>query len=132
MRIIGVLDIAGGVAVRGKGGRRAEYVPFKGCLSPGFDPYWIARHMRRKLGLRELYVADLDALTGRPPHPASFYESLRAEGLRLLIDHGMLLNEIAPAELARMKDAVKPVTEKYAAQLDPALVKAFYAELEKT
>ncbi len=51
---------------------------------------------------------------------------------KVLTDHGMLLNEIAPAELARMKDAVKPVTEKYAAQLDPALVKAFYAELEKT
>ena len=51
---------------------------------------------------------------------------------KVLTDHGMLLNEIAPAELARMKDAVKPVTDKYAAQLDPALVKAFHAELEKT
>ncbi|MBS1229109.1 MAG: transporter substrate-binding protein [Proteobacteria bacterium] len=51
---------------------------------------------------------------------------------KVLTDHGMLLNEIAPAELARMKDAVKPVTDKYAAQLDQALVKAFYAELEKT
>ena len=49
-----------------------------------------------------------------------------------MTDHGMQLNEIAPAELARMRDAVKPVTEKYAAQLDPELVKAFNAELEKT
>ena len=31
-----------------------------------------------------------------------------------------------------MKAVAKPVTEKYAAQLDPALVKAFYAELERT
>ena len=31
-----------------------------------------------------------------------------------------------------MRDAVKPVTDKYAAQLDPALVKAFQAELERT
>jgi len=51
---------------------------------------------------------------------------------KVLIEHGMVLNDIAPAELQRMKDAVKPVTDKYAAQLDPALVKAFYAELEKT
>ena len=58
--------------------------------------------------------------------------AMTAKSRKVLIDHGMLLNEIAPAELARMKDAVKPVTEKYAAQLDPALVKAFYAELEKT
>jgi len=47
---------------------------------------------------------------------------MTAKSRKVLIDHGMLLNEIAPAELARMKDAVKPVTEKYAAQLDPALV----------
>ena len=51
---------------------------------------------------------------------------------KVMIDHGMQLNEIAPAELARMRDAVKPVTDKYAAQLDPALVKAFHAELERT
>ena len=51
---------------------------------------------------------------------------------KVMIEHKMQLNEIAPAELARMKDAVKPVTDKYAGQLDPALVKAFYAELEKT
>ena len=51
---------------------------------------------------------------------------------KVMTDHGMQLNEIAPAELARMRDAVKPVTDKYAAQLDPALVKAFQAELERT
>lgn len=50
---------------------------------------------------------------------------------KVLTDRGMQLNEIAPAELARMKEVVKPVTDKYAAQLDPALVKAFYAELDK-
>ena len=57
---------------------------------------------------------------------------MTAKSRKVLIDHGMLLNEIAPAELARMRDAVKPVTDKYAAQLDQGLVKAFYAELEKT
>ena len=51
---------------------------------------------------------------------------------KTMTEHGMALNEIAPAELERMKAVVKPVTEKYAAQLDPALVKAFYAELERT
>ena len=51
---------------------------------------------------------------------------------KVMTDHGMQLNEIAPAEIARMRDAVKPVTDKYAAQLDPELVKVFRAELEKT
>ncbi len=51
---------------------------------------------------------------------------------KVMLDNGMKLNDIAPAEMARMRDAVKPVTDKYAAKLDPELVKAFYAELEKT
>ena len=51
---------------------------------------------------------------------------------KVMTEHGMQLNEIAPAELARMREAVKPVTDKYAAQLDPELVKAFHVELEKT
>ncbi|MDR1708723.1 MAG: TRAP transporter substrate-binding protein [Candidatus Accumulibacter sp.] len=51
---------------------------------------------------------------------------------KVMTDHGMVLNEIEPAEMARLRDAAKPVTEKYAKQLDPELVKAFYAELEKT
>lgn len=50
---------------------------------------------------------------------------------KVMTDHGMQLNEIAPAELARMKEAVKPVVDKYAAQLEPALIKAFNAELER-
>lgn len=58
--------------------------------------------------------------------------AMTAKSRKVLTDHGMVLNEIAPAELARMKEAVKPVTDKYAAQLDPALVKAFQAELERT
>ena len=49
-----------------------------------------------------------------------------------LTDAGMKLNEIAPSEIERMKAVAKPVTDKYAGQLDPALVKAFYAELERT
>ena len=51
---------------------------------------------------------------------------------KVLTDHGMQLNEIAPTEIARMKEAVKPVTDKYTSQLDPALIRAFQAELERT
>lgn len=49
-----------------------------------------------------------------------------------MVKNGMLLNELAPNELERLKQAVRPVTEKYAAALDPELVKAYYAELERT
>jgi tripartite ATP-independent transporter DctP family solute receptor len=48
-----------------------------------------------------------------------------------LIKHGMQINDIAPAELQRMRDKVKPVVDKYAAQVGEPLVKEFQAELEK-
>lgn len=58
--------------------------------------------------------------------------AMTAKSREVLVKNGMQLNDIAPAELARMKDAVKPVTDKYAAQVDPALVKQFQSELERT
>jgi tripartite ATP-independent transporter DctP family solute receptor len=48
-----------------------------------------------------------------------------------LVKHGMQVNDLAPAELARMRDKVKPVIDKYTAQVGEGLVKEFYAELEK-
>ncbi len=44
---------------------------------------------------------------------------------------GMQVNEIAPAELARMRDKVKPVAEKFSADYDPATVKLFNSELDR-
>jgi tripartite ATP-independent transporter DctP family solute receptor len=48
-----------------------------------------------------------------------------------LIKSGMQINDIAPEEIARMRDKVKPVIDKYSSQVGEALVKALYAELEK-
>jgi tripartite ATP-independent transporter DctP family solute receptor len=44
---------------------------------------------------------------------------------------GMVYNDIAPAELARMRAAVKPVYDKFAASYDPAVVNLFKTELER-
>jgi phosphoribosylformimino-5-aminoimidazole carboxamide ribotide isomerase len=88
VRIIGVLDIRGGVAVRGVGGRREEYRPVSSVLCPGSQPLALARAMRQELGLAELYVADLDAIAGSPPD-VQLYEALAREGFRLLVDCGV-------------------------------------------
>ncbi len=48
-----------------------------------------------------------------------------------LVKNGMLVNDIAPQELERMREKVKPVIEKYSAQVGQPLVSEFYAELEK-
>ena len=44
---------------------------------------------------------------------------------------GMQFNELAPAELARMRAEVKPIYEKFSASYDPAVVTLFKSELER-
>ena len=44
---------------------------------------------------------------------------------------GMQYNQISPAEQKRMAQIAKPVTEKYAASYDPAIVKLYNAELAR-
>ena len=48
-----------------------------------------------------------------------------------LIRSGMQINDIAPEEIERMRAAVQPVIDKYTPQVGDALVKEFFAELEK-
>jgi tripartite ATP-independent transporter DctP family solute receptor len=44
---------------------------------------------------------------------------------------GMQFNEVSPAEQARMRAIAQPVTQKFAASYDPAIVKLYEAELAK-
>jgi tripartite ATP-independent transporter DctP family solute receptor len=44
---------------------------------------------------------------------------------------GMQFNELAPADYARMQDAVKPVIEKFSSEYDPERVKLFNNELAR-
>ena len=44
---------------------------------------------------------------------------------------GMLYNDIAPAEMAKMRAEVKPVYDKFAASYDPAVMTLFKSELER-
>ncbi|MDM0078787.1 TRAP transporter substrate-binding protein [Variovorax sp. J2P1-59] len=44
---------------------------------------------------------------------------------------GMAYNDVAPAETDRMRSLVKPVTDKFAASYDPAIVKLYNDELAR-
>ena len=44
---------------------------------------------------------------------------------------GMQFNDVAPAELARMRQIAFPVTQKFAATYDPAIVKLYNEELAR-
>jgi TRAP-type transport system periplasmic protein len=48
-----------------------------------------------------------------------------------LIKSGMQINDVPPEEIARMREKVKPVIDKYTSQVGEALVKQFDAELAK-
>ncbi|MGH8354158.1 MAG: TRAP transporter substrate-binding protein, partial [Pseudomonas sp.] len=56
----------------------------------------------------------------------------RQEKAYAALKESMQVNEIAPAELERFRERVQPVIERFAKDLDPALVKAMYEEIAKT
>lgn len=101
MRLIPVLDLMGGRAVRARRGERATYAPAGSVLAPAAAPgdaLALARAFRVVLGLDECYVADLDAITGGAPQRL-LLRQLAGLGARLLVDGGI-------ATPARARDAL--------------------------
>jgi phosphoribosylformimino-5-aminoimidazole carboxamide ribotide isomerase len=95
-RVIPVLDLKEGQAVHAVGGDRAHYRPLRTRLHAGSDPVGIASGFRDALDLRELYLADLDAIAGKPPS-ASLYKAIGALGIDLWVDAGIRdRNGLAP------------------------------------
>lgn len=123
--MIGVIDLMGGVAVRAAGGRRDEYRPIQSRLCESADPRRVGAAFRERYGISRLYVADLDAILGRPSN-AKVLAGLAADGFRLAVDAGLRTAEDAdwlmdvgtevvvagletlsrPAELARVVERI--------------------------
>jgi phosphoribosylformimino-5-aminoimidazole carboxamide ribotide isomerase len=85
VRVVGVLDLRGGVAVHAVRGERASYRPVQGRLAPSADPLALARGFGA-IGGREVYVADLDAIGGGDLQ-ADAIAALAAE-TRVIVDAG--------------------------------------------
>src|SRR4051812_14553705 len=88
MRVIPVMDVRGGVVVHAIAGRRRDYRPVRSVLTGSTDPLAVAAAFRDRLGLADLYLADLDAIAGGEPD-WHLYSALAAAGHRLLIDAGL-------------------------------------------
>jgi len=119
MRVVGVLDLAGGRAVHAVRGHRDRYVPVTTVagvrIDPG-EPLALARTYLDSLGLTELYVADLDAIESRGSTPprgpaAASHDPLVAAiaglGATLWLDAGV--RSVAEASHARELGATKVV-----------------------
>ena len=89
MRIAGVIDLRLGRAVHARGGHRDRYEPVARAAGVAVhgEPLTLARAYAAN-GVRELYVADLDAIAGAPPQQA-VVARLAAEGLPVMLDAGV-------------------------------------------
>ena len=70
MRVIGVVDLQHGRAVHARQGIRDQYQPVSSVAGVPIDrgdALALARAYNQSLGVEEIYVADLDAILGRPP-----------------------------------------------------------------
>ncbi|HEX5445477.1 MAG TPA: HisA/HisF-related TIM barrel protein [Pirellulales bacterium] len=93
MRVLPVIDLMGGLVVRGVGGRRDEYRPIRSLLCDQPTPEAVGQAFRR-LGLSEAYLADLDAIGGAEP-AWPVYQTLIECGLNLWIDAGLASADVA-------------------------------------
>jgi phosphoribosylformimino-5-aminoimidazole carboxamide ribotide isomerase len=87
-QVLPVLDLKGGLVVRGVAGRRSEYRPIQSLIAPSAAPDAVAGALVERFGFSEAYVADLDAIGGDLPDWVS-YERIAAAGLRLWLDAGI-------------------------------------------
>lgn len=107
MTLIGVVDLMAGRAVRARGGARQRYLPVAragGTLVAG-DPLKLA-HAYSELGLKTLYVADLDAIAGAQMNRAMLCEL--AAVAPLWVDAGVASTEAAQrvADIGRARPVV--------------------------
>jgi phosphoribosylformimino-5-aminoimidazole carboxamide ribotide isomerase len=95
-QVIPVLDIMNGQAVHAVAGRRAYYRPIQSVLHASSEPIPLARALRESLGLKTIYLADLDAIEGHLPR-LDIYRKIIDSGVHLWIDCGVHdIESVAP------------------------------------
>ena len=88
MKLIPVLDILNGLAVRAVGGVRNEYRPLQSLGCQSSRPIDIARSIRTRFGFKQWYVADLDGIVHRQWN-RDILEELLEHGFSLTVDPGI-------------------------------------------
>lgn len=113
MNLIPVIDLMQGQVVRAVRGNRQSYRPIESRLCNSSDPVTVAKILCEHCATRQLYVADLDALLGRPGQSAVLRTLLQAmPGLELWLDAGFANAHAADAlrlELGAAGEQVVPV-----------------------
>jgi len=92
MRVIGVLDLIGGRAVHARAGDREHYGPVVSRLDTSVEPgnaLALGWMYVAGFGLTDLYVADLDAISGRSPQDQTVRSLAAAFDATLWVDAGV-------------------------------------------
>ena len=88
MKVIPVIDILNGIVVHAVRGKRQEYQPLQSILCKSVEPLEVAKAFKT-LGFSELYIADLDAITGGSVNFQVFKRIAKETGLKLMVDAGV-------------------------------------------
>ena len=113
MKLIPVMDLMNGQVVRAVRGNRQAYLPIVSQLCASSDPLTVAKILCEHCATHQLYVADLDALLGRPAHVAVLRSLLQGmPELELWLDAGFASAAAADTlrtELGHAAERVVPV-----------------------
>ena len=71
-----------------------------------------------------------DAVLETRPYQRKLNNDADTEAVASLKGKGMQVNSVSPEELQRMRDKVRPVVERFAAQFDPQLAKEMFAQVD--
>jgi phosphoribosylformimino-5-aminoimidazole carboxamide ribotide isomerase len=86
--MIPVIDVLDGIVVHAVRGKRKEYKPINSILCSSTDPLEVASVLGT-CGFDELYLADLDAITGKRANYSLYSLVVEITGLKLMVDAGV-------------------------------------------
>jgi phosphoribosylformimino-5-aminoimidazole carboxamide ribotide isomerase len=101
MLVVPVIDLMGGQVVQARRGERAHYAPIVTPLSASAEPLAVVAGLLSVAPFANLYIADVDAIEGRPAHDATVRALAAAfPDLRLWVDRGVADEAALAAQLA--------------------------------
>lgn len=92
MKVIPVIDIRNGVAVRAVAGDRNRYQAINSCLTPGAEPSELLKALQEQFHCTSCYVADLDGIERQKINRCTIAEMTRT-GVSLIVDAGATTRE---------------------------------------
>ncbi|NUZ05809.1 TRAP transporter substrate-binding protein [Piscinibacter koreensis] len=94
------------------------------------NPVQVSKRFWDRLSPAEQKILQ-DAAIEAQNYQRTVSRELAGKALTELRAKGMVFNELAPAEVARMRKEVQPIYEKFGSSYDPAVMTLFKTELER-